>query len=131
LTRLLAVGCLVVGACNDNPVPAGVAEAARVAAPAPEPSTEGQTFPLQEWMTSNFSRAIKTPSFEVLTRALSVVARNAPAGFPDWAPLAERGARAAAARDINGVRQNCADCHHHYRASYRRTLRAHPYPLED
>jgi hypothetical protein len=120
--RLVALGCLVVGACGDKPV--------TQAAPEPTAKTREHNYPLQQWMTSNFTRAVKAENFEVLAQGLSVAARNAPAGLGAWTVIAEAGARAATARDIEGVRQSCSTCHEKYRAVYRQTLRARPYPME-
>jgi hypothetical protein len=94
---------------------------------APPPPSEPESAPLKVWMTANLSRAVKTEDFEALGRALSALAQGGPPEFAGWAGIAERGAQAAAERDIERVRASCAECHKAYRADYRERFRARPF----
>jgi cytochrome c556 len=81
-------------------------------------------------MTSNLARPLKSGRFEELARSFSTAAEWAPPGYADWAAIAQQGRQAAFARDIDGVRASCAECHEKYRMAYRRTLHNQPLPLK-
>jgi hypothetical protein len=78
--------------------------------------------PLKAWMESDLATPLRRNDFATLAARLDVLARAGSATFPLWGKLATAGARAAASRDADGVRANCAECHRLYRATYRRLL---------
>ena len=119
MTRLAVLVCAAACGCAQPVDPRSTTAA------------EPEAAPLKQWMTANLSRAVKTPDFEALGRALSALATGGPPELGGWADIAERGAHAAAARDIERVRQSCADCHRTHRAEYRERFRARPFPRHD
>jgi hypothetical protein len=129
--RLAAVVCFAACGCSrpvdDGGRPAVEAFDAVASAQRPGPASG----PLKVWMAANLSRAVKTQDFEALAQALPVLAASAPPELEGWAAIAARGAEAAAARDIERVRQSCGDCHDSYRAAYRARFRARPFPLPE
>ena len=119
MMHLLALVCAVV-ACGCRAYPRG--------GQTPDADSAG-SFPLKVWMAANLARPMKTQDVEALNGALSLVASNAPSELPGWAAIADRGARAAAAGDVERVRQCCSDCHDTYRKDYRERFRSRPFPL--
>jgi hypothetical protein len=100
----------------------------RPATPTAPPAPVAEVYPLKEWMSANLARPVKSAEFEALEEALKQAASFAPPEFETWRSIASAGARAAHARDIEGVRQSCSDCHAQYRANYRDTMRSRPLP---
>ena len=127
--RLAAVVCFAACSCTravaegEPPGPTAV-EAAGVS-----PTTSSESAPLKQWMAANLARTVKTQDFEALARALSVLAESAPPELAGWGAIADRGAQAARDRDIDWVRQSCADCHQTYRREYRERFQTRPFPL--
>ena len=114
--RLAAVVCFAACGCAQS-----------VDAPVTPPS-DPKSAPLKVWMTANLARTVKTEDFEALARALATLAEGGPPELAGWAGVAERGARAAAAGDIERVRASCADCHASFRTEYRERFRARAFP---
>ena len=131
MTRLAAIVCFAACGCS-HAVDDGrsAVEAVEAAPGASRPGTPASG-PLKVWMAANLARAAKTQDFEALAQALPVLAASAPPELPGWAAIAARGAEAAAARDIERVRQSCGDCHDSYRAQYRDRFRSRSFPLPD
>jgi hypothetical protein len=102
----------------ESPAPAAEETPAAPAQKAPTP--------MKDWMTSSLARPVKQQDFAALERALHTTADYAPSEFADWRDIAERGARAAAARDIEAVRESCKTCHNEYRLDYREQMRSRP-----
>jgi hypothetical protein len=137
--RWLALGCAAIVACSgQDHAGASAGEANAVTEPAPT-STSSQpqratsyplapeaTYPLKEWMTSNLNRPLRTTNFDELGKSLATAATYAPQRFADWRQIAEQGAAAAAAHDLDGVRASCNDCHTKYRAEYKKIMRTQP-----
>jgi hypothetical protein len=111
-------------AAEPSPVASAAPGAAPGAASSPAPAAaDSEDFPLKQWMSANLGRAIKTEDFPALERALASAAGFAPPEFPGWRAIAERGSRAAAARNIAGARDSCTQCHNKFRAEYRAKMR--------
>ena len=82
--------------------------------------------PMQSWMKSNLGGAIANSDFARLEKAFARLAKLTPAGYAIWEAAAKGGARAAAARDLEGCRKACRQCHDEHRARYRAELRDKP-----
>jgi hypothetical protein len=108
------------------------AKATTFAADDVAPSTQdqhcGQTgspdCPLQRWMKSTLQTYQRAGDHARLARTLNELAQHAPAGYPGWKAIAERGAQAASRNDDDALRQICKECHQNYRARYRKDSRA-------
>jgi hypothetical protein len=119
------LGCALACACSQrsgDPVPA-----ARSETPVTEETQCGASkqrdCPLQAWMKANALAALNAGDQERLGYAFRRMTTFGPPEYPAWNDIAERGANAAAARDLEGVRAACKECHDHYRGAYRRDLR--------
>lgn len=133
MIRALALALLAsLAACDGERAEAGQKPLSTPAAaePTDAPVKAEPVYPLKQWMQANMGRAIKVEDFEALERGLTMVAGWAPTEFPDWHAIAERGARAAAAHDIDGVRRACGDCHNEYRTEYREQMRTRSLPTK-
>ncbi len=125
-----ALVALLVGCAGDRAVPA--TDDASTASSPPERARCGEhplrPCPLQDWMEAALSAQLRRGDGPALARSLRALAGFAPPDSPDWSAVALRGAAAAAAGDIGGVRETCRDCHGLYRAGYRRHHRDRPLP---
>lgn len=83
-------------------------------------------FPLVSWMKATVQPAMANGNVESLASDFERLARFAPDGYDDWAPLAARGAAAARSGDLEACRVVCKLCHDRYRACYRAEHRARP-----
>lgn len=121
-------------ASDEKPAPAQQPAAAEepAAAEAPAPTggrcgNKGQPdCPLQRWMKSTLQTYQRSGDHERLARAFRELAAHTPAGFDTWKAQSERGAKLAASKDAEGIKQVCKDCHQDHRARYRRELREAP-----
>jgi hypothetical protein len=82
--------------------------------------------PLQSWMKSTLRPEMQSARFEPLALAFDKLATSP--SFPDqgWKAIARKGALAARARDLDGVREACRSCHDGYRPRYRAERRNQP-----
>jgi hypothetical protein len=139
LAALLATACSAEPPQAPSRPPSAQVEPAAAAAPLPDgqpaptepaaapsgPAVAAAT-PMKDWMVASLARPVKQQDFAALERALHTTAGYAPSEFPEWGAIAERGARAAAAHDIEAVRESCTACHNEYRADYREQMRSRP-----
>ena len=58
-----------------------------------------------------------------LAKNLEYVAAHAPAGMPNWGPIAKAGAAKASAGDVAGAKASCKSCHDQYKAKYKAEMR--------
>ena len=84
--------------------------------------------PLRTWMRNEIAPAMDSEDLAALEQHLEKLAEMAPPNYSRWAPLARRGAKAAAAGDLQGVKDTCTSCHSAFRRSYRREHRARKIP---
>jgi hypothetical protein len=80
--------------------------------------------PLQAWMKSNMSPAMRAGDGPRLETAFARAAQLAPDGYPTWGTIARSGAEAAARVDLAGVRSACKACHDEHRARFRLEMRS-------
>lgn len=79
--------------------------------------------PTQAWMKATLQPFLLAGDGTRLAEAFEKLAAAAPAGYDDWAALAQRGADAAKAGDMARAKQSCADCHSRHRTRFRSELR--------
>jgi hypothetical protein len=77
-------------------------------------------------MKANTSPAMSSQNFDAMAIALDKVVTFAPAGYPNWAPIARDGAAAARSLNYDGVRAACRGCHNQYKDKYKREMRDRP-----
>lgn len=103
-------------ACTD--------EAQRVPNPAPPSPTRPQAAPLQAWMRANAQLPLVNGDHAAVALAFDRIEGFAPPGYDGWAADAKRGAAAARAGDVDGLRATCKHCHEQFRQRYRTEHRA-------
>jgi hypothetical protein len=103
------------------------------AAPAPAPIPAGRCgdkglpdCPTQGWMKATLQPFLLSGDSARLADALARLAAAAPAGYDNWAAIAEAGAKAARAGDLARAKESCAECHSRHRARFRAELRQRP-----
>jgi len=62
---------------------------------------------------------VMTGDTEKLGVALTKAASFAPAGYTNWASIANDGAKAAKGGDLNAAKAACRTCHDQYKAKYK------------
>jgi hypothetical protein len=82
--------------------------------------------PLYAWMKANTSTAMSAEDFDALAAALDKAATFAPAGYANWASIAQDGASAAHAQSLDGVKASCRGCHNQYKDKYKKEMRDRP-----
>jgi len=111
--------------------PTETAAATPTATPAPKAfacGDKGQTpCPTQKWMKANMAPAVASDDAHALAKNLEYVAARAPAGMPNWGPIAKTGATKATAGDIAGAKASCKACHDQYKAKYKTEMRDRPF----
>jgi hypothetical protein len=75
-------------------------------------------------MKEELLHRFKQADFDRIASSLDRLTLLRPPGLDRWEMFARDGVRAAAARDLEGVRRACTDCHQAYRTRYRETLRS-------
>ena len=85
--------------------------------------------PLGAWMKANATPAITGQNFEALASVLDKTAAFAPKDYPNWASIAQDGADAARAQNLDAVKASCRSCHNQYRWHYKTEMRGRPLPL--
>jgi hypothetical protein len=66
---------------------------------------------MQAWMKANTSAAMQSKNFPALAAALDQVVKMQPPGYAGWAKIAQDGAAAARAQDLDAVKASCKSCH--------------------
>lgn len=79
--------------------------------------------PMQAWMKATLQPYLLASDGPRLAEAFHKLAAAAPAGYDDWAAVAQSGADAAQAGDMARVKQTCAECHGRHRVRFRNELR--------
>ncbi|HEV8548750.1 MAG TPA: hypothetical protein VGQ57_06980 [Polyangiaceae bacterium] len=82
--------------------------------------------PTQKWMKENMKPALDQENGPKLAQAFETVATHAPAGYAGWDAIAKKGADAARANDIAGVKAACKSCHDDLRSRFKKELRDKP-----
>jgi hypothetical protein len=79
--------------------------------------------PTQAFMKATMLAHLRAGDFPRLALTFDLLAEQAPAGYAEWRPIAEEGARAARREDDEGVRDACKRCHDSQRERFKIELR--------
>jgi hypothetical protein len=72
---------------------------------------------------------MKPADFKSVGANLTKVAGKSPgAGYPNWASIANAGAKAAGSNDLAGVKGACKSCHDQYKKKFKDENRDMPFP---
>jgi hypothetical protein len=87
--------------------------------------------PLQGWMRKNMNPPMKSKDYQGLADSLERAAKLAPpdyakAGYTNWVSIAQDGANAARAAELDAVKAACRGCHEQYKKKYRAEMRLRP-----
>lgn len=109
VTLLAVIAFAAIAGCSRSP-------------DAEQPAPAANALPsLTSWMKSNASTALNANNFEKLELVFERLKTLAPSDpeFASWTAIAAAGARAAATKNVEGVRIACKNCHETHRAAYR------------
>jgi hypothetical protein len=82
--------------------------------------------PMQAWMKANTGAAMQSKNFAALAAALDQVVKMQPPGYAGWAQIAQDGAKAARAQDIDAVKQSCKSCHGQFQKRFQADVTLRP-----
>jgi mono/diheme cytochrome c family protein len=118
-------------ATSAAPVPAGSASVARSTASPSDATTTSRSetstcgikplpdCPLQAFMKQRVVPPSAAEDLGALATVLERVAKMAPPGYGSWSQIANDGASAARAGNLEAARASCSGCHGPYRAKYK------------
>jgi hypothetical protein len=83
--------------------------------------------PMQAWMKATITPAVASGDWAAVAKGIDYIAAHGPSEFSEWAAISKKGAAAARAGDVEGVKASCKACHDLYKAKYRAEMRDRPY----
>jgi hypothetical protein len=112
--------------------PTAASVSAPASAPEPNPSAVSSAptlvHPLAVWMRGPATAAFNTGNLESIGASFEQMAAWAPAGYRNWASIANDGSSAARAGSLEGVKAACRGCHAQYKSQYAVQLTSRPLP---
>ncbi len=85
--------------------------------------------PLGKWMKPNMGAPLAGQDFDKLKSSFDVVTGKPPPGdYPQWASMSAAGSKAAAAKDVAGIKASCKQCHDAYKTKYQNEFPTRSFP---